>query len=496
MDIFKKVTEASYLTVDKAWSYRAILRYFYIQHERMREFLFPEEVYAHLKTLQGFEEYKVEELHQDLDQLVRWNNLIARQETGRARTIDEFKKRRFRYQCTPYTVEFERMLIEMERGGNVFGGSLEKREFERLYHTLKEVNNILETEKLPTSDECFQIWDDLFKQFRSITQNTSDYIAHLNSEEAEEWMQTEAFLVFKDQFTTYLRDFMIGLQQTALQIQQLLQSLSTEKLESFIKKIVDEEQKIPRFKKSNLGKEDLLEDKVEKWRNLVTWFLGNQYHESELSMLEQRTNEQIRRITRIVQRLGERHHYFRSRKKDYLYLANWFASLADLQEAHRLSAVVFGVPHTRHILSDNVPSDDIYLSIWEETPIQYQTNPRVRSYREKTKPGAIINQDRKKEETRKQHLLNQKIEQETLKKYMQGDEIRLAELPIVEPYVRKIFLNWLSRAMIRKDRTFQTENGRLVQVIVSPKERMILRAEDGHFEMPAVTFKFLDEVNM
>src|SRR5690625_1919025 len=157
MDIFKKVTEASYLTVDKAWSYRAILRYFYIQHERMREFLFPEEVYAHLKTLQGFEEYKVEELHQDLDQLVRWNNLIARQETGRARTIDEFKKRRFRYQCTPYTVEFERMLIEMERGGNVFGGSLEKREFERLYHTLKEVNNILETEKLPTSDECFQI---------------------------------------------------------------------------------------------------------------------------------------------------------------------------------------------------------------------------------------------------------------------------------------------------------------------------------------------------
>ena len=127
MQPFKKVIEASYLTVDKAWSYRAILRYFYIQHERMREFLFPEEVYEHLMSLQGFGDYTEEQLHQDLDQLVRWNNLIARQETGRARTIEEFKKKRFRYQCTPYTVEFERMLQEMEKGGESFGGSLEKK---------------------------------------------------------------------------------------------------------------------------------------------------------------------------------------------------------------------------------------------------------------------------------------------------------------------------------------------------------------------------------
>src|SRR5690625_2569582 len=146
MQIFKKVAEASYLTVDKAWSYRAILRYFYIQHERMREFLFPAEVYAHLKSFPGFTDYTEEELHQDLDRLVKWNNLIARQEMGRSRTIEEFKKKRFRYQCTPYTVEFERMLQTMEIGGNVFGGSLEKKEFERLYQALMEIGNLLKKE--------------------------------------------------------------------------------------------------------------------------------------------------------------------------------------------------------------------------------------------------------------------------------------------------------------------------------------------------------------
>src|SRR5699024_1659717 len=97
---FKKVVEASYLTAEKAWSYRAILRYFYMQHERMRDFLFPEEVLAYVKGFPEFQEYTEEQLHQDLDQLVRWNNLVARQETGKARTIEEFKKKRFRYQST------------------------------------------------------------------------------------------------------------------------------------------------------------------------------------------------------------------------------------------------------------------------------------------------------------------------------------------------------------------------------------------------------------
>src|SRR5699024_5114263 len=168
----------------------------------------------------------------------------------RSRTIEEFKKKRFRYQCTPYTVEFERMLQTMEKGGNVFGGSLEKKEFERLYQALMEIGNLLKKETLPEADECAQLWNDLFTYFRSITQNTSDYIAHINSEEAEERMQTEAFLAFKDQFTTYLRDFIIGLQQTALQIQQIIQSIDLKMLHPFIDQVIVHQQKVPRFEES------------------------------------------------------------------------------------------------------------------------------------------------------------------------------------------------------------------------------------------------------
>lgn len=108
--ILKPIIEATYLTTDNAWRYRSILRYFYEQHEKMRQYLFPEEVYAYLKEFEPFREYTLEMLTSDLEQLVKWKNLIARQETGKVKTIEEFKKKRFRYQCSPYTVEMERMV--------------------------------------------------------------------------------------------------------------------------------------------------------------------------------------------------------------------------------------------------------------------------------------------------------------------------------------------------------------------------------------------------
>lgn len=496
MQQYKKVIEASYLTVDKAWSYRAILRYFFIQHERMREFLFPKEVYEYVKSLPGFDDYTEEQLHQDLDQLVRWNNLIARQETGKARTIEEFKKRRFRYQCTPYTVEFERMLQEMEKGGESFGGSLEKKEFERLYQTLYEVESFLKHSTMPEAADCAQIWNDVFTSFRSITKNTSDYIAHINSEEAEERMQTEAFLVFKDQFTTYLRDFIIELQQSALKIQQLLKSIQPSDLQPLLEQVITHQQKVPRFEDISLDEKELIEMEKEKWKSLSIWFLGNEHGESELEMLQIRTNEQIRRITRVVQRLGERHHYFRSRKKDYLHLAHWFDSLPDMKEAHELSSVVFGVFHTRHLFSDHVPTDNIYTSVWEEKPMEHETNPRIRNYREKTRPGAIVSQHTQKDIIRREHLRMKQMEQQTLEKFMQENEIHIDQLPVVEPYVRKLLLNWVGKAMMRKDQTFQTEHGRLVKVIMDKDERIILRAKDGDLEMPKIVFQFIEDVKI
>ncbi|MEB1808333.1 MAG: TIGR02677 family protein [Bacillaceae bacterium] len=491
----KRVKEATYLTAEKAWSYRAILRYFFIQHERMRDFLFPEAIIAYLKKEYTFQNYQMDDLNQDLDTLVKWGNLIARQELGKSKTIEEFKKKRFRYQCTPYTVEFERMLIQLEGVGETFGGSLEKKQFERLYQVLQRVEAIAHHNTNETDEECAQIWNDVLTYFKQITQNTSDYIAYINSEEVEERMQTEAFLIYKDQFTTYLRDFIIALQSTALQTQELLSALSIEALTPYFQQVNRHQQQTFRF--TDQSQQELQEEPnrelEDRWTSIVSWFLGNQHGESEFEMLESRTNEAIRRITRVVQRLGERHQQFRSRKKDYMHLAKWFDGMDEIEKAHELSSVVFGVFHTRHFQGDHIPTEDIYMDVWDEAPMVHETKPRIRGYREKTKAGSIQDNEQRKLEMKKRHLEEQKREKALIEKYMKEGVIYLDKISSVEGTVRKMFLLWIGKAMGRKDRTIKTEFGTDVKVDIHPNEKVLLQAEDGVLEMPNVVFHFLGE---
>ena len=94
--MLNSVSEVTYLTTGSAWRYRAILRYFYLQHEQLRYYLFPEEVLEFLKESPHFADYTEELLQQDLTQLVSWKNLIPRQDTGKVHSIEDFKKKRFR----------------------------------------------------------------------------------------------------------------------------------------------------------------------------------------------------------------------------------------------------------------------------------------------------------------------------------------------------------------------------------------------------------------
>jgi hypothetical protein len=62
MDVLwpKPISEVKYLAASNA--YRTILRYFYTQHERIRQYLFPEEVYAFLKQHDEFRDYTEDDL--------------------------------------------------------------------------------------------------------------------------------------------------------------------------------------------------------------------------------------------------------------------------------------------------------------------------------------------------------------------------------------------------------------------------------------------------
>ncbi len=125
----------------------------------------------------------------------------------------------------------------------------------------------------------------------------------------------------------------------------------------------------------------------------------------------------------------------------------------------------------------------------------HERAPKVREYREKTRANAADSHHEKKAMTKQSYLQQWKYEQQVIEQYMSGNVIDLERLPAVEPFVRKLFLTWIGKAMAKEDRTFKTEYGEQVTVILDRNRTIWLRSEDGHIQMPAVKFIFAGQTN-
>ncbi|MEN6414791.1 MAG: TIGR02677 family protein [Veillonellales bacterium] len=484
----RPIVEVSYLSTDNTWRYRAILRYCFLQHERLRHYVYPEEIYQDLRQNSFFAEYSEDQLQQDLKQLVEWKNLIPRQETGRVHTIEDFKRKKFRYQCTPYTIEIERMVNKLAQlGGGFGGGSLEVTLFERL---LSSLVRLLEQGMTLEAGELNQTWEDLYGYFRDMVQNASDYLAHLKSDKVEEHMMTEAFVAYKNAFTQYLQNFILSMQRTSFKIEGALKKASPELAAGIAGRLADYQLSIPRMEPQP-GREEWQESYQDKYRSLSEWFLGRGNHPSELITLQNETTETIRRITRFAQRVGERRQAFRSRRHDYLHLAGWFAGLPAVGECHQLSSLLFGIAHTRHFYGEPRLSEDMDSLVWDEAPTVVTVTPRVAGYREKSRPGAVVDRTAEKRAALQEYIAGQRQKEALLEGLICNQRIVLADLPEVDPFVRKTLLVWITRCMQNKERRIQTETGRSIRLLDGVRgSRTVLRSTDGELEMPNYILEF------
>ena len=101
----KPMMETKYLNVENTDRYRPIIRLFYLKYEKLKYWMYQEEIFEELKEDPYFKEYTLEQCQQDLSALVSWGNLITIQDTRKVTTIEEFKNKKFRYQLSETAVE-------------------------------------------------------------------------------------------------------------------------------------------------------------------------------------------------------------------------------------------------------------------------------------------------------------------------------------------------------------------------------------------------------
>jgi uncharacterized protein (TIGR02677 family) len=485
--LVKPVKEANYLNVENTGRYRSIIRLFYINYEKLKYWMYQEEVYQELIQDSYFDGYTMEQCQQDLSTLNQWGNLLTIQDTKKVTTIEEFKNKKFRYQLSEYAVEIERMVVHLE---NLFveGASLEPTLLERIrnhFSKLGEIGNL-------SDERLYGWWSDLKNDFVRLNQNYQDYMRTLNSVKAEEMMKTTQFLAFKDHLIEYLRSFVKSLQMNVGVIEQSIRNIAPGQMKPVLERITAYELTIPRMD-VELEERQIRENIFGRWESIAGWFVSGNGSEAESGKVFDTTNEIIRKITRYASRITESNNHGANRREEYRKLAEVFAKCDSLNDAHRLSSCVFGVEKPLHIREDfHRKTESINSGVYEEEPCVVTVQPRVRTYREKVKRTGIVDRTEQKAAARAEEIERQKRERTLLHSYIRNGRLDFSSLPVLEPEIRDVFLAWLSKALERKDQTAKTEDGRTYHIEEETGKRCVIQCTDGEFGMPAYTLIFED----
>ncbi|NMB40377.1 MAG: TIGR02677 family protein [Firmicutes bacterium] len=487
--LLKPLVETSYLNVQNVGRYRCIMRFFYVQHQRLRYWLKPQEIFDGVVAygLLG-EDYTLEQCQKDLDQLAEWANIVPRHDGGRSATVEEYLRKKFRYQMTPYAVEIERLVSGLEKVRG-YGGSLEPTLFENIASGLERLEGA--AGQFPPG-EAIALWEKTYEDFVKLTENASDYIASLQSSKVEELMLTEAFLAYKDSVTRYLQDFIQGLQRYAYKIEAVLLSINTGLVDTFFSNAQRDLAARPQLDEPVTFDEQRERLQLE-WQSMVRWFAGYENEPSDVYFLEQTTKDTIARIVRSALRIQEKHRMGVSRRRELDYLGRWFFALDDdLSQAHKLAGHVFGFYRCRHFQGiDEKDSDNADLSMWQVAPNIRELRSRSRKRLRDTGTGSIREQSARQQKARESFLKARQEEMAVLQEYLEKREISIADFGLISAHERYFLLYWIGRCIANKSRRVLTPEGIAIslQMPVEPK-RALLVCEDGELDMPNYQLRF------
>lgn len=488
MDHFEQINETSYLSVQNAPVYRKIMRCFYREYEKMHFQLYKEDIFQFLKEDDAFELYSMEQLVQDLEALVKWKNLTPIQDPGKVYTIADYKNKQYRYTMSEYAVEIERLTVRLE---NLFleSGNLSTNFFVRLERSLDETEE-MENAELRTVNEW---WQTLQEDFKRLNQNYQDYLRDFYSGKTEKLMKSVEFMVHKDKFIKYLNEFVQELQRHSKRMEQLLEKNSERMENTILERVVESELDIPHALLEIHGNAEpsIRENVYGKWYSLKNWFVDGQGQECEAKKVLKITSDIIRNIIQNAALIVQVQNWGISRKDDYKKFLELFLKCEDLEEAHKLSAHVFGVQQIEHYKT-NLPreEDSINNSVYQEEPSIFLLKPHTRGYRERKDRTGFADKTLEKMAQRESYLRQAQKQKEVVLRYIREHKIWFAEIDeVVSEDTRAIFLQWIAQANMSSEKTGRTEYGQEYQ-LKRKDGSCVLKCEDGDLKMPDYTLEF------
>lgn len=340
-DNMDKVSEASYLSAPNAALYRTIMRILYREKQLYNSRLSTTEIMEKIIEFGQIPKPDMETLKGALTQLTDWGNVTAMQDLKDVHTIEEYKNKACHYSITERAVIMERAIIDLENmfsKGNVLSASL----LYRIDKAVRDAEHIANRNNY----EVLEWWRNLQEDYQKLEQNFSDYVHIFDSVQGEKLMHSVDFLIQKDRFVEYLREFIRKLQKYSVIIEQNLKRIHTEKKDELLAAVLESELNLPLIGTEGFHSDELKEQIDGQWNALYRWFVSESGRESECSRAMEYTNEIIRKIIGVAMSLMQIGNASTSKKQDYQKFLELFSNCKNMEEAHCLSAHVFGVMQT------------------------------------------------------------------------------------------------------------------------------------------------------
>lgn len=457
----KKIDEVKYLTVENSERYRIIMKCMFNFFNEMKYWLYEEEILEYIKNNYcDFEEYTIELLKNDLNSLLEWKNLIADTDTKNVKSIMEFKNREFKYQISKPSVEIEKMLLILE---NL---QVESESHLNSNFMINFTNLLLKYRTFDghNSKEIYEWWNELKQNFKILSSNYTNFISQFSSEKIDTILKIEEFLIFKEKFLKYLTDFIKEIQLNYSDIEYFLKNKIIKEQELILNVVYEYEMSIPGIQKSN--KNEYLQINLERLKAMSNWFIGHGGKPPLIKTLFENTNAIINKIIKYAIKIYE-DRSISYRRDAYLNIISKFEKCKSLNEAHVLSAHIFGIEGTTHIKSIATrETENTNSSSYEEKPTKFILTEGRRGAANKVIKSSFKMNTEEKLKKIKERLEKEKVEKIRIEELTKNNSIQLKELPILTRDERKLILKYICRKEILS------------------KNKVLLKCEDGTLELP------------
>ena len=172
-------------------------------------------------------------------------------------------------------------------------------------------------------------------------------------------------------------------------------------------------------------------------------------------------------------------------------MVQMFLDCGSLEDAHKLSAHLFGIQQIRHLqIRDERETDSINQSVYEEAPSSLLLKPHTRSYKERKDKTGFADKTLEKLSSRMQYLKQIEQERTQMMRYIKDGRLEVGKITETVPtVVRMTLLQWISLANLDPSKKGRTEYGQAV-TLKKRKGSCVLRCEDGDLRLPDYVLEF------